>query len=92
MDEAVASFNDHPAAKQSTNVLIQDVDENPYAIVKRINLAIHFAVQNYADLASGEAYMAILLCDELEDDCAEFHEQVLEKNNPDERETLATQA
>jgi hypothetical protein len=92
MEETFASFKNHAAANQSTNKLIKDVDDNPYSVVKRINLAVHFAVQNYSDLASGEAYMAILLCDELEDDCAEFHDQVLEANSPNEREALEKQA
>jgi hypothetical protein len=92
MEETFASFKNHAAANQSTNKLIRDVDDHPYSIARRINLAIYFAVQNYSDLASGEAYMAILLCDELEEDSAEFHDQVLEANSSDEREALEKQA
>jgi hypothetical protein len=41
-----------------------------------MRLASNYAARQYPDLASGEAYMTILLCDEIYDEDAEFHDLV----------------
>jgi hypothetical protein len=38
-----------------------------------MQLALNYATIQYPDLAAGEAYMTILLCDEIYDEDAEFH-------------------
>lgn len=64
--------------KQIVKDLQQDVDDAPYSIVKRLKLANKFAELKYPDLTAGEAYLALLLCDETGDESGEYHEQALE--------------
>ena len=57
---------------------IQVVVDRPYSPLCRMNLAAEYSRQKYYDLASGEAYMTLLLCDEIYDEEAEYHEYAFE--------------
>lgn len=59
------------------------VAREPYSITVRLQLARLYEGLGYADLATGEAYMAILLLDELSDESGEYHERVVEGSGVD---------
>lgn len=50
---------------------------HPYSISSRLSLAKHYIDLGYPDLSVGEAYLALLLIDELEDETGEWHEDVV---------------
>jgi len=54
------------------------VQENPYSIIRRLELSREYAALGYPDLAAGEAYMALLLIDEVCEDGGEYHEEAFE--------------
>ena len=58
--------------------LICMVADRPYSPLYRMNLAAAYSRHKYYDLASGEAYITLLLCDEIYDEDAEYHEFALE--------------
>lgn len=58
--------------------LLAVVADEPYSPLIRLRLATKYAQLEYPDLASGEAYMALLLCDEIYDEDSEFHDQAFE--------------
>jgi hypothetical protein len=59
--------------------------ERPYSIEARLALAREYAAFGYPDLSAGEAYMALLLIDEVRDDSGEYHEEALEAAREDVR-------
>ncbi|TID17320.1 hypothetical protein E2P81_ATG07896 [Venturia nashicola] len=65
-----------------------NVLENPYSIQKRLALSRGYAILGYPDLSAGEAYMALLLIDEVRDDCGEYHDQAFEAAQEDSRVDL----
>jgi hypothetical protein len=60
--------------------------ERPYSIEARLTLARQYAALGYPDLSAGEAYMALLLIDEVRDDSGEYHEEAFETAQEDIRE------
>jgi hypothetical protein len=58
--------------------IISPVEESPYSVDRRLHLARQYASLGYPDLAAGEAYMALLLIDEIRDEYGEYHEQAVE--------------
>jgi hypothetical protein len=54
------------------------IQENPYSILRRLDIARKYATLGYPDLAAGEAYMALLLIDEIREDGGEYHEEAVE--------------
>lgn len=51
---------------------------HPYTISTRISVARRYKGLGYPDLAAGEAYLALLLIDEFEDENGEWHENVVD--------------
>ena len=51
----------------------------------RLNLGRHYLHTGYPDLAAGEAYLSLLLLDEIEDESAEWHEQAVHAATKDLR-------
>jgi hypothetical protein len=70
---------------KETKVALATIQSRPYSALSRIRLAEHYASLNYPDLASGAAYMALLLCDEIYDEDAEFHEQAFKAAEADRK-------
>lgn len=66
--------------------------DKPYSIETRLALAREYAVLGYPDLSAGEAYMALLLIDEVRDDCGEYHEEAFEAAQEDIRAGLLEKA
>ncbi|KAF2756340.1 hypothetical protein EJ05DRAFT_62582 [Pseudovirgaria hyperparasitica] len=58
--------------------LQKELSQDPYSVPLRIKLIEAYDTLKYPDLAAGEAYRAILLIDEVVDECGEFHEEALE--------------
>jgi hypothetical protein len=54
--------------------LLEAVQKNPYSGSKRLKLAEGYLSNGYPDLAAGEAYMALLLYDEIENPESEYHD------------------
>lgn len=52
--------------------------ESPYDFILYLERAVVYSDLGYPDLAAGDAYRALLLTDEAEDESFEYHEQVLE--------------
>jgi hypothetical protein len=63
--------------------LLQAVADRPYSPLCRMKLSAGYSRLEYHDLASGEAYMTILLCDEIYDDDAEYHEYTVDAASED---------
>ncbi|KAE9976284.1 hypothetical protein EG328_002693 [Venturia inaequalis] len=59
--------------------------DKPYSIEARLSLAREYAVLGYPDLSAGEAYMALLLIDEVRDECGEYHVEALSAAQEDLR-------
>jgi len=64
--------------EKSVRKLQIEIDDHPYSTVHRLNLANKYAELKYPDLAAGEVYLALLLCDEVVDESGEYHEQANE--------------
>jgi hypothetical protein len=69
----------------SITLLQAAVLERPYSIETRLALARQYAALGYPDLSAGEAYMALLLIDEVRDDSGEYHEEAFEAAQEDIR-------
>jgi hypothetical protein len=54
------------------------IQEDPYSILRRLDLAQNYGTLGYPDLAAGEAYMALLLIDEIREESGEYHEEAIE--------------
>lgn len=72
--------------KLQSNVL-----DKPYSIEARLALAREYAAVGYPDLSAGEAYMALLLIDEVRDDGGEYHDEAFEAAQEDFRSELEVQ-
>ena len=57
--------------------LSSEVETNPYSTIRRLALGRYYMHTGYPDLAAGEAYLCLLLLDEIEDESAEWHEQAV---------------
>jgi len=53
------------------------VEANPYSTVRRLTLGQYYIHAGYPDLAAGEAYLSLLLLDEIDNESAEWHEQAV---------------
>jgi hypothetical protein len=62
----------------STEHKLASIQENPYSILLRLDIARHYGTLGYPDLAAGEAYMALLLIDEICEESGEYHEEAVE--------------
>lgn len=58
------------------------LSETPYNLILYIERAVVHADLGYPDLASGDAYRALLLTDEVRDESFEYHRQALESLRP----------
>ncbi|CAK7239267.1 MAG: hypothetical protein STHCBS139747_000696 [Sporothrix thermara] len=58
--------------------LTDELEEEPYDIIRYVRRAVVYADLAYPDLAVGDAYRALLLTDELSDESFEYHEQTYE--------------
>lgn len=74
--------------------LSSKVEASPYSTVRRLALGRYYIRAGYPDLAAGEAYLSLLLLDEIGDESAEWHEQAvhaatidLEAESHDERQS-----
>ncbi|KAL8852216.1 MAG: hypothetical protein Q9221_002926 [Calogaya cf. arnoldii] len=63
---------------QERHHLTQQLFERPYSCITYLLRAICHGRLGYPDLATGDAYRALLLADEISDDSFEYHEQTLE--------------
>lgn len=54
------------------------LEESPYSLPLRIRLSLSYFYLQYPDLATGEAYKALLLADAVIDESDEYHEQARE--------------
>ena len=52
----------------------------PYSIPARLSLTSAYAAAGYPDLGAGEAYVSLLLLDELRDVTGEYHHAVCEEH------------
>ena len=59
--------------------LTQLLYTHPYDLVLYVERAIAYSQLGYHDLAAGDAYLALLLTDEVADEVAEYHEQAKEQ-------------
>lgn len=78
----------YAAAEVGVQGLLRAVAENPYSPDTRLRLAFQYAALKYPDLAAGEAYMALLLCDEIYEDDSEFHVEAFEAASVDANASL----
>jgi hypothetical protein len=53
--------------------LMNSLKDCPYSGIARIALSRSYMQLGYPDLAAGEAYMALLLSDEVQDESGEYH-------------------
>jgi hypothetical protein len=74
--------------ENGVQTLLRAVEENPYSPDTRLKLALKYAALKYPDLAVGEAYMALLLCDEIYEDDSEFHVEAFEAASIDSYTSL----
>lgn len=58
--------------------LTQKLEEDPYDLLLYLERASVYSELGYPDLAAGDSYRALLLCDELKDESFEYHEQALD--------------
>ncbi|ESZ95113.1 hypothetical protein SBOR_4480 [Sclerotinia borealis F-4128] len=58
--------------------LTEKLEEHPYDLLLYLERASVYSDLGYPDLAAGDSYRALLLCDELKDESFEYHEQALE--------------
>ncbi|KAA8568666.1 hypothetical protein EYC84_007673 [Monilinia fructicola] len=58
--------------------LTEKLEEEPYDLLLYLERASVYGDLGYPDLAAGDSYRALLLCDELKDESFEYHEQALE--------------
>ena len=62
------------------------ISESPYDARKYLKRAELYTDLNVYDLAAGDAYKALLLTDELRDDCSEYHSRAVEASLATESE------
>jgi len=57
---------------------LNKIDQKPYNPEARLALSRCYQDAGFPDLAASEAYMALLLVDEIQDEYGEYHEQATE--------------
>ena len=67
--------------------LLSRLPDEPYSTKLRLRLAQSYARLGYPDLAAGEAYIALLLSDEILDTGGEYHDEVFTAAVADMRAT-----
>jgi hypothetical protein len=67
------------------------IEENPYSITCRLDIAQKYGSLGYPDLAAGEAYMALLLIDEIREESGEYHEEAIETATQDMENEKSTE-
>lgn len=67
-----------PPLLEKRNSLTDALCQLPYDLIGYLERAYVHTELGYPDLAAGDAYRALLLCDEVRDDSFEYHEQALE--------------
>lgn len=58
--------------------LTEALENSPYDLIHYLERAVVYSNLAYPDLAAGDAYRALLLADEVQDESFEYHEQALE--------------
>jgi hypothetical protein len=72
-----------PADPRDISILQSGINEKPYSIPPRLELASAYLAAGYPDLAVGEEYIALLIVDECEGLSGEFEDQALEAATED---------
>ncbi|RKF59594.1 putative wd tetratricopeptide repeat domain-containing protein [Golovinomyces cichoracearum] len=80
--KSVDSYNDHKIAadKLYSDLLIklekitEELHKSPYDLILYLQRASIYSALNYPDLAVGDSYRALLLCDECTNEGFEYHE------------------
>jgi hypothetical protein len=62
-------------AVQEVQKLQLEISEDPYCCARYLLISRAYREAGYPDLATGAAYKALLLVDEILDDSSEYHEQ-----------------
>ena len=62
---------------QERQRLTESLYEEPYDLIRYLERATVYSDLSYPDLAAGDSYRALLLCDEVRDDSFEYHEQAV---------------
>ncbi len=67
------------SALNERNALTNQLNETPYDCGCYLQRALCYERLGFPDLAAGDAYRALLLTDELQDESGEYHEQAVEQ-------------
>ncbi|QSZ30669.1 hypothetical protein DSL72_000227 [Monilinia vaccinii-corymbosi] len=78
MDSESDEGDDTSIFVERRHELTQKLKEEPYDLLLYLERASVYSDLGYPDLAAGDSYRALLLCDELKDESFEYHEQALE--------------
>ncbi len=70
-------MNDATTSIAAIAPLHSQIQDSPYSIKLRLELAQLYRESKYPDLSIGEAYKGLLLIDEILDEHGEYHEQAL---------------
>lgn len=70
--------NQTPLLLRKRQTLTNTLSELPYDLITYLERASVHTELGYPDLAAGDAYRALLLCDEVRDESFEYHEEALE--------------
>lgn len=62
---------------QDLGLIRSAIRENPYEPGNYLTRAERYETIGFPDLAAGDAYKALLLSDEIQDDCGEYHDRVI---------------
>lgn len=83
MEDSADEIGDHfgPLLEQRQH-LTDALLTSPYDLVLFLQRAVVYSNLGYPDLASGDAYRALLLTDEVKNDDFEYHEQAIEALRP----------
>ena len=77
------------AVRQEVHQRQEAIEQNPYSIKRRLELTETFQDFGYPDLAAGEAYIALLLVDEVLGLSGEFEDEALEAAEEDFRHAFS---
>lgn len=70
--------NQTPILLEKRKIITEALLRLPYDLIAYLERAAVHTDLGYPDLAAGDAYRALLLCDEVRDESFEYHEQALE--------------
>lgn len=70
----LSDSNDYQSRLHHLTGLQAEISQSPYNVALRLALADAYQQLFYPDLAAGEAYKALLLVDEINDESGEYHE------------------